>query len=110
MRVYACSHFSSVDAPSFRYASELLWHAELAYANTVRLATASLSGLLRAADRGGGVCCRDRRLLMAVTTNDWQTFAVLACSRADPAGLSDGTVAKCREANRMLTEWKQLPG
>ena len=50
MRVYACSYFSTVDAPPFRYASKLLWHAELADANTVRLSTASLSGFVCAAD------------------------------------------------------------
>ena len=50
MHVYARSYFSTVDAPPFRYASKLLWHAELADANTVRLSTASLSGFVCAAD------------------------------------------------------------
>ena len=101
--VVACS---TVDAPSCRHSPKLLWHAELADADTVRLAVT----ILFAPRRNGryDVRCRRRRLLMAVATDDWRTFTVLACSRGE-AALSDDTVAKCREASRLLTEWNQMP-
>lgn len=71
------------------------------------LATAFLFGA-RPADQGDVRCC-GRRLLMAAATDDWRTFGVLACSRGEPTALSDDAVAKCREASRLMTEWKQMP-
>lgn len=65
-------------------------------------------GVLPLTDCG---CARvPSRLLLAVDTEDWRTFAALARSTSTAPTLSAETVAACREAGSLLTEWKRLPG